>query len=935
MQSAKCKMKKRTRKPRSDGRGFACLFCTLHFALCTSSFAQTNGGTGAGLDHLDEQRVMETLASNNLETLLNRDFANFNVPENERDQRRSLIDLQELVNYRGTIAGRRALAMKVAKGLQSLMPKASDPELLLQQAIELTESGITPTVTALEYFGENPVTQADLKPVAQTTKRLYEQVSVLAESKLKAIEAGIHTNPDYEKAKPLMDKLRRVKGTAEFSDNLVASYALCIALPKDDPQRKQLADEAIKYLQQFDNSSSGVQPGIEVQVGKFQLLKGENDIAQTTFDALLLPKATDPPPSVGQQNDARYFGIVAMISSHKLNNADKAIPDLENWETASYMPTLKSDADQNEVKASLSMLKFRLYSAQSDLASIDADRQEKNDKAVAVLADLLKSQPSLKDLVFDQLAGRIPQNADYKLMNPLILQAFQQQGFDEVMKPAGAAVDESKLNRAIEAAKELLSRVGQGGVDASTAWRSSFFIAYAYDRLQDGKKAAAAFMDYAENYPDDPGRANDAMDHAGKWIGELRKKDAEDQETRKLYDRFLPLAINPPFNRKQLAYGYAALLQADSKFKESVSYLQQIPESDKHYRDAQYLELIGLLLELNDPTLVGPARVAVVNQIVDLDKAIDGMLASATTPAEKEKYVEWVVKADGIAADLTHTELKDPAKSLEILTGYEERIAGSKDAAKAHMNALNLRVFDYMETNKLQEAVDTVVDLLKENPAQGQGLMFDVLAQVAQEKDKATDPAVKKTLAKEKATLTGIIVQWATQKNDKNLAIYQFNDAEAKREAAELDDDAAAKQKGLQEALAGYRALYNTQKDDASLQGIGLTQYDLGNYPEAMDALGALVVGNKVGQPMITINVGGVPEKADNPQFWETNYKDIRSVVEVYKRNPSDPKAKENLEAARQYVGILYINNGARTGGKTYHDDFENIKAEIAKLQGK
>ncbi len=81
------------------------------------------------------------------------------------------------------------------------------------------------------------------------------------------------------------------------------------------------------------------------------------------------------------------------------------------------------------------------------------------------------------------------------------------------------------------------------------------------------------------------------------------------------------------------------------------------------------------------------------------------------------------------------------------------------------------------------------------------------------------------------------------------------------------------------------------------------------------------------------IPMGPTGQLVDNVQFWEANYKDVRSVVEVFKKNPGDPAAQKNLEAARQYIGVLYINNGAKTGGKTYHDDFEKLKAEIATLQ--
>jgi len=173
------------------------------------------------------------------------------------------------------------------------------------------------------------------------------------------------------------------------------------------------------------------------------------------------------------------------------------------------------------------------------------------------------------------------------------------------------------------------------------------------------------------------------------------------------------------------------------------------------------------------------------------------------------------------------------------------------------------------------------------------------------------------------------------------LPSYQLYDADANREAAELNDNPAAKKANLQAALKDYQGLYNQFKDDnsptspadAALQGVGLTQYDLGNFKAAIDALSVLVANKKVGEPMMPIGPPGAQKMVPNPQFWETNYKLIRSIIEVYKQNPGDPQAAKNLELARQYVEAFFITAGKNTGGETYHDDFEKLRTEIPALQ--
>jgi hypothetical protein len=919
---------------------------SLPILLLASSIAaaQTMHGTGGGLDKLDEQLVQGTLASNGLETLLARDFKNFNVPESQQDQVLSTIQLHELATSNFSVAARRKLAVKVAKGLSGLLPRETDPQVVFEQANQLSTAGVVPTVTELEYFGENPVAQADLQPVATTAQAFYAAVADLATKKKDAIANTIKNVAQLNAAQPKLQAARQLMAYGTFCTEM-STYSVCISLPKDDPQRKAKADASIKALKEnYDNADNGIQPSVRVQIGKLQLVGADYAGAFDTFEGVKTGKDITPAPSLTDQNTARYFQIVTLIQQRKLNDAEAKITDLDNWETATYVPSLQNPSDQDAVKAAMSMLKFRLFSRQADLATGDEQKQ-KNDAAINVLADLLKAQPSLKDLVFDQLIGRIPQKPDYATLNPLILQALQTQGFAEVVKPDGAKVDQAVLTRAIAAAQELVNRNSQPGGDAAAAGLSSYFIAYAYDKMEDAKNAATAFMDFAEKYSSDSFKGNDAVQHAGKWVFKLRDKNASDPDNVKLYDRFLPLAINPPYNMKSLSFEYAALLEGEGKYKESVEYFGQVPQTDKRYASAQYLKLLSLYKELSDKTLVGDERTAVVNQILDSAKNIDGLFAAATTPEDKARYVEWVETCDLIAADLTLNELKKPDQALAILNGFEDRVATCKDPTKAHLDALQLRISAEMGSGKTQDAVNSLLSLMQANPIQGQGLMFDVLKGVEHDEDEAKDPAVKKTLAAAKATLSSFVVDWASKSKEPKVQAavpaYTLYSADANREAAELSDDAAAKKANLQAALKSYQSLYNQFKDDtsptsladAALQGVGLTQYDLGNYKAAIDALSELIADKKVGEPMMPIGPANAQKMVPNPQFWETNYKDIRSIVEVYKQTPGAPDAARNLEAARQYVETLFLTNGKNTGGETYNADFEKLRTEIPALQ--
>ena len=451
-------------------------------------------------------------------------------------------------------------------------------------------------------------------------------------------------------------------------------------------------------------------------------------------------------------------------------------------------------------------------------------------------------------------------------------------------------------------------------------------------------------MDFAEKYPNDKTKSPDAMDHATALIGELRKKDRAgsdpDPETRKLYDRFLPLAIKPPFNRKQFAFQYAALLQAEHKFKEAVQYFQLVPDSDKKYQQSRYLLLLASTQELGDATLSSDDRKQLVNSILTLASEIEKLPATATAPDLKKTYLEWVTNADEIAADLTRRELKDPAKSLAMMDGFEAKIDGAPDADKAHIQALQLRINDYMDLGRIDDATKTLVDLLSANPAEGQTLMFGVLKTVDHDMDLARaagNTADLKKLAQDRAELSGFVVSWAGKSKDPKeqarLPQYQLYDADSKREAAELLDDPTARKARLTEALKEYIDLNQKDPNNLAAQlGLGLANYSLGQYQQAIDFLAPLIDVTKALQPTEEITTNGITQRVENAQFWEANYKRLKSLVELYKQHPTDSQYQKDLNDANSYLGSLYIINGKNTGGKSYHDDFEKLKTEIAQL---
>jgi tetratricopeptide (TPR) repeat protein len=913
----------------------------LPILLASSALAQTIHGTGKGLDQLDEVKVDAMLSTMGMTSLLNRDFDNFKVSDDVRDQVATLPDLQRLASGDVVkVAERRALAVRVAHGLDASMGRVTDGKTLLDEADQL-QGAVLQGQAELEIFGDNPIAQEQLKTTAETDIKMYERAAELAGSQLTELQKQIKTEKDYLRLQPQIDSLGQVQNLGSYRGQM-SVYQMCLGMIGDDAARTAKANDVIAKLQKYDAPDNGVQPNVKLQIGKLYLVQGNYDKAKEVFDAIAQNpgNAIQPDPTPQQQNLARYFAIVAEIRAGKLPAAESDITVFEQWQRSTLVPHLDA-AGLHQIQAMMTMLKFRIDSAQSDQAADPELKKKKNDDAMNLLAQLIKEQPDLRDLVFDQLISRVPADADLGSLPILILQGKRQLGFDEVNKPAGQPVDSKKINAAIAAARELIKR----NADKVDVDLSAYFIGRAYQRMEQFKDAVAAFLDYAQR-PDvnvAKGWGEISMDLAGDDLDVLRKKDIADPQTRALYDRYLPVAINPPYNRKVLAFRYATLLAEEHKYADAVKYFKMVEPSSKQYAEAQYFELKAMAQELAETKAAAEVRKDLATQIVALDKVVDQSLATAKTEEEKKPWAWRVRLADWEAAHLANSVLKDPGMALQILDGYEARVAPASDPTAA-VDAMSIRTSAYLALGKTDDAMKILFDLLKIDEEKGKNLMFSVRDAIVADMAAArlaNNIVDQRKYSLDLAELSTAILSWASKSSDAKvkqaLPAFQLISADSKRTAAELAADPKIKLEQLNLALADYRGLAQQHPDDAAAQqGIGYTQFDLQHWDEAIKYLAPLVNGKKVGEPYLLTGPAGAEVETENTDFWQANYELVKAMVEQAKKNPKSAESQKAFTQAGQYIGALYVTYPAdKVGGKTFHQEYENLKNEVAGLTGK
>jgi hypothetical protein len=892
---------------------------------------------------------MTELASRGLSTLLDRAFELNHVPKFEQDARRSLLALRQLSDPAAKLTARQRqdLIRNVVAGINQALPSMNDPEAMLAAAKILVTDGMDRPVNTLEYWGDNPAAMAQLRPVAETVEKLYGRAAEIASQQMSKISATVRGPNDPAAVK--LEKLDQLNNLATFSARM-ADYPLALSIDPADPNRKQIAKRAIDYLNSLDSSDEPNPPGVKLQIAKLQLLYGDFDAARKMFDQIIAAKpasgaATESiqqAPTVLQQYQARYFRAVAEVLARNPQAARKQLDDLLAWQKTN-LPGDKTT--QDGAAAAASMLEYRIASLQAEVAQDAAAKAKANQDAVAVLSKLVRERPDLAPLINELLVAKLPENADLSALDPLLLQAIVRRAEAEARRAESSALDTKLVSRGVDAAKELITRHSKNAssVDTQTADTVAIVLPYLLQRLGRDADAASAYIDYAQNHATtNLDVANAALDQAQGLIGRLRQSHPEDSAVMQAYERFLPLAINPPFDRKLFAFEYARRLQLLGKFDEAIKYYQQVPTDDKRQLQRKFFEMIALRQLLDQEPSNASQR---QQQLAQLQKLADEVTAAAASD-KSEAGRSMIVRTKLLAAETARLDLKDPSRALTVLEGFEDAARGLPNENSLLSEALLIRVQSYMALGKNTEATDALVKLLRSREGgQGAAIVYSLLEKLNADFEKAqasNDAAAMKVLAKNRAQLSGFLVEWARNNPDERIRKYTYRyrvfEADTKQRAADVETDPAAQKQQWQDALKLYQALeapesleqYRATLPPAQLQqlgaydpsvmrGIAMLAYDLGDYSDAQRRLAILFNDGRLGSPMLDMEQNGQTRTIDNDAYWEAVLKLIRGNL----------KLGANVEGQKTFLKTQYVRWGNHVGGTKWKAEFEKLRQEL------
>jgi hypothetical protein len=906
--------------------------------------APAPANNAAGLDSLRDDRLLSELAGRNLTTLLDRAFEINNVPIERRNAVLARVAFTQLRTAGQTMgaAALDELVRQAVSGVSVVLPSLDDPSALMEDVSALLVYGVQRDLDIIEFWGENPRTQSKLRPVTEAVVKMTARARELAKTRADALAEQIR-NPNDRAAIERWTQMNNLAETAEYTGNIVRYYQ-ALSLDRADPNRAAIARDAIDYLEQFDVEENPDRNFVRILIGKLNATIGTDASlarAREILDQVIAEPAD--PPNLAQQFEARFARTRVEIEARQLEPAREQNRKLDEW-TRQALP------NDTGVKVADMMLEYRIHNLAAELATDPTAREAANKQAVDTLLALVELQPSLRPIVFDQLASKLTDNTDLKTLDVLLLESLVDRGRIEALKGEAEQVDEKALSRAIEAAREMLRRKGSAGITPRRLETAAFLLPFMLERLNQPADAASAYLDYAEQFPQNAEQANVALTNAEVRIAQLRRTDPANDRIGPLEDRLLPIATNEPFNRSELLFRYGYRLQQQQKIDEAIAIYRKLPTNDPNFQTSRYLLMVLLNAQLSRMDASDARRAAQTQEILQLADSVttntQQQLSAAQTDRERAVFRSRLVGTKVLAAQLANDAGKQPERALTMLEGIEDEARGLPDAATLIGEALKIRVDALRSLNRLNEAAAQLKQLTETGGEAGVASVVELLKALDSDYDAAlarNDKAAMRQIAQSRAMLTPELVRWASEnsKPEYRKFVYRYSvlDADTQRLAADLSEDPAEQRTLRERALARYKELESeanfrlflegvpelsraaTRYDPAVVLGIGRLEYDLGNYQAALGRFQRLLEDRTIGPPVVKQTRQSVEVEVDNELYWEIVVKFIRSNLAV------DDSTKD---AMTRFLKVQLVTWRERAGGTRWKDEIAKLQKELA-----
>lgn len=904
----------------------------------------------------DDEKVIAEISKRDLTTLRDYMFVKNGIGKDQQAAYLAVSSVKQLGDSKLTRKQQQDLIRNVSLGIDKVLATMNDPAELMRLNASLVVNGTSRHVNVLEYFGETPKVQADLRPIAEAIDRVYDKAIATAQKKADDI-ANQMTPQNQSRLAPEWEKSMQLVGLAKFNaaNN---KHTVAMSMDKADPKRAEVAQQGIAILTEYEAPEFEIQGPARLGIAKLSIDIGSKESLETARKKLAEITA-EPKSPWNQKFDAMYFTAVADIVGKDFDAAQKSMSAVTKF----LKDVPAGDATvQKGAEAAAKMLEYRFFSAQVE-ANAGAGGQKANEQAIAVLEDLLQKRPDLQGIINEQMMNRLPEQPDVSKLNVLLLKALVGRGNDEVVKLAGETVDRKAIAQAAAASREVIKRVNSGKEKSLTtddADKCLLLLAIFHARLGEDALAASTFLDHVEKYQNDKERQNFAFENALSLVAKLKREQPDSRSTAEIYNRFLQIAVAAPFNRNEFAFEYGRLLlernlddmkgnYSDAQREQMIANAQKAADLFRKTPDAErklharFFEMMSYdqMIDLNEKSPQVKDWTAKINSLADeVNAGVARAAGSAPNDAARDRARLLKVRTSLLVANLAKDDRstdrgKNLQRALDLLASFEQDVQGLPNAANLIGEVLFIRVNALLSLGKTDEAMESLGKYLETKTGdEGIRIVYDMLEALNKEFEQAErdkNEARMAELAAHRAKVSGYMVQRVARTQNaelkKLLPKYEDFEAVALQKAAVLEKDPSKKNEYLNSALKIFQNRQKNSPNDRGVQlAIALVQYDMGNFAEAQPVLNELLRDKLLGRPMREEKTADGFRMVPNDAYWDALLKLCWSNVKVA-RAGGDRSAKI-LEDTQQYLKQLYITY-PQPGGAKWGPKFDALRTEI------
>lgn len=659
-----------------------------------------------------------------------------------------------------------------------------------------------PIITQLEYFGSSRRDRAALAPLAAVADEMLQIAERSLDAAMKQTEA----------AKPFDEKAYSRSFAAATEVRYYGAWevyfrAMAMDVADANGQRKKLLMQAAEALGEWavDNADNGV--NFQAYLLRAKALSEAGEVEKAVAD---FAKAQNEKAPNWVQYQARYQTVVANLRGRDLTAAQRNFDDFLKW-----IPKTNTDA-----QISAEMLRFRVAWAAAEGRGDPVEKRREQRNALDAMAALMTRDQRYRDLVFEQIALAIPENADINVLLPLQQLALAHTA--SVNQKGDTPESRGQLERAVAAAS-----AAQNNAQATKAQQAEATLLLGVSHALLGNLAEAVKWEvaFAGMVPQDP-RARQMVDLALEQIGALRAKAAAtatftgtagaatagglSPELVALALKALDLSANT-FGDRQWLYAQGRLLEESGKVAEAAAVYEKIPADERTYLEARY-RLVALATEKYSG-LEGKAgeQAKAASELFAACVKFTDVLANppANTPkevveaAKAYQYNIWLLEA----ATAVTPAVKNPQVALDRLA----KLDAAKDKLTAAQKAavLQYRVQAYLLTGQQEQASAALEEFLKVGEG-GLGAVRGMALAAVDEIDKSTDSQqIKKLSGFVVMLLEPLVKQAQAEGKSDNAFEYQLIQADMMAKAGQFKEAGALAvklQEQKPEDLRGYLA---------------------------------------------------------------------------------------------------------------------------------